>query len=773
LSLTVTVDVVSTRPRILLVALAILRGSAAEASAPASIGGIVVRMFRLWVVIALVGCAHSDAVPCERGTDHDRTCPAGNACDDIHHLCVEPSQLTSCIGMPDRAECMAGTEAGFCDGEICLPLRCGDGVAIGGEPCDGNDFRGETCLDHGFYTDTPLTCSASCEITTEQCVATCGDDIIEPAHELCDGQDPASVSCSDFGYGAGSLSCLRCGPGFEACKYFGWHTPVFTSNLMSDIDATSDTNVWAVGISAQVKHFDGADWRTFDLSVCSVSPSAALFGVDVVGDDDVWIAGRDGSSHGLVIHIVGASCTTYVQSTTGTFTDIAVSGPNDVWLARNGVTHFDGQAFTQSDATSATRVWAVGATDVYAAAASSSSTTLRHWDGTSWTTVPVNGSPGIYTATGTAANDLYIGGIQGSDAILLHWDGATWTTLFEGVISGQITSIQRVGTRLFVGTSSPAAVYEYDGAGWARLDSPSMTGTAIVTATPTSHLYGIATNESQLFRYDGNSVADEMQPVGVVTHAIALRQDQVFATLASGELHLWNGATWTNDSGASGVSDVATDGAGSIYTIGSAGLLTRTLASPTWTTLDGTASGARLWVVAPDDIWVLDSRKLLHFNGTTTDIVPCATCTATSSVNDLWGTGNDIFAVGNDDNVMHWNGSSWTTTTVAPQLEAVYGWAPNDVVAVASTGALYHYDGTSWTILSDSGQPVAALWGTSSSDIFVGSDQGAVAHYDGARWSPVDLANQGISVITGAGDSVFFFDITTSSSHRLVRTTPW
>jgi hypothetical protein len=76
-------------------------------------------------------------------------------------------------------------------------------------------------------------------------------------------------------------------------------------------------------------------------------------------------------------------------------------------------------------------------------------------------------------------------------------------------------------------------------------------------------------------------------------------------------------------------------------------------------------------------------------------------------------------------------------------------------------------------MFSDTGQPVSAMWGTSSSDLFVGSDKGAVAHYDGARWSPVDLATQGINVITGAGDSVFFFDVAASSSHRLVRTTPW
>src|SRR4051812_40890913 len=108
-------------------------------------------MWRFVLVVTLAACTHTNAVQCEQGTDHERTCPGGNVCDDVHHLCAVPDQLTSCVGMADHTECTAGPQAGFCDMEVCVPLLCGDGVAIGGEPCDGTDFHGQTCLDHGFY----------------------------------------------------------------------------------------------------------------------------------------------------------------------------------------------------------------------------------------------------------------------------------------------------------------------------------------------------------------------------------------------------------------------------------------------------------------------------------------------------------------------------------------------------------------------------------------------------------------------------------------------
>jgi len=60
----------------------------------------------------------------------------------------------------------------------------------------------------------------------------------------------------------------------------------------------------------------------------------------------------------------------------------------------------------------------------------------------------------------------------------------------------------------------------------------------------------------------------------------------------------------------------------------------------------------------------------------------------------VWGSsGNDVFAVGSDGNILHYDGSSWTpmTSGTANALDGVWGSSGNDVFAVGSGGNILHY----------------------------------------------------------------------------------
>ncbi len=39
---------------------------------------------------------------------------------------------------------------------VSAAATCGDGVTIGGEICDGQDFGGKTCMDFGYYAPESL-----------------------------------------------------------------------------------------------------------------------------------------------------------------------------------------------------------------------------------------------------------------------------------------------------------------------------------------------------------------------------------------------------------------------------------------------------------------------------------------------------------------------------------------------------------------------------------------------------------------------------------------
>jgi cysteine-rich repeat protein len=119
-----------------------------------------------WVVVlALASCVSSNSQVCAFGV-----CPDGTVCDPVHPLCVTAEQLTACAGKTATDECTAGTLAGHCLDNVCLPTVCGDGVAEFGEMCDDGNTNGDD------------NCSADCLSDR-----TCGNGVIDVSKgEQCD-----------------------------------------------------------------------------------------------------------------------------------------------------------------------------------------------------------------------------------------------------------------------------------------------------------------------------------------------------------------------------------------------------------------------------------------------------------------------------------------------------------------------------------------------------------------------------------------------------------
>ena len=105
------------------------------------------------------------------------------------------------------------------DTSQCVNAECGDGVAEGAEPCDGDDLSGATCgsIGQGFVDGT-LECNGTCDgwVTTGCRAPECGDGVAEGA-EVCDGSDLGTATCTTVpgGFDAGTLACN------DACD--GWN----------------------------------------------------------------------------------------------------------------------------------------------------------------------------------------------------------------------------------------------------------------------------------------------------------------------------------------------------------------------------------------------------------------------------------------------------------------------------------------------------------------------------------------------------------------------
>jgi hypothetical protein len=104
------------------------------------------------------------------------------------------------------------------------------------------------------------------------------------------------------------------------------------------------------------------------------------------------------------------------------------------------------------------------------------------------------------------------------------------------------------------------------------------------------------------------------------------------------------------------------------------------------------------------------------------------------------GTG---FAVGINSLLLRNDGSGWVQLMGSPgqlSLTSVWGSSVQDMFVVGEQGRILHYDGVSWTSqTSGTGEDLTEVWGSSGSDVYAVGRSGTVLHYDGSAWTPLDL----------------------------------
>lgn len=197
---------------------------------------------------------------CSQGcTDEVPGAECGNAIVEIGETCDDGNTTpedgcdASCI-----AEFVEGD--GVCDTanhetcansqEDCCP-DCDGGSMGPGEQCDGNDFGGITCADF-CYTGGTLTCTAACQLDTTTCsgLPTCGNDAADCGEE-CDTNDLRSQTCEALGFESGTLACgSGCTFDTGGCTNRLWY-------LSEDFEAGLGANwvthgMWEVGTPAAV-----------------------------------------------------------------------------------------------------------------------------------------------------------------------------------------------------------------------------------------------------------------------------------------------------------------------------------------------------------------------------------------------------------------------------------------------------------------------------------------------------------------------------------------
>jgi|GEM_PF-1366380 len=165
-----------------------------------------------------------------------------------------------------------------------------------------------------------------------------------------------------------------------------------------------------------------------------------------------------------------------------------------------------------------------------------------------------------------------------------------------------------------------------------------------------------------------------------------------------------------------------------------------------------------VWGSSSTDVFAVgDNGLILHYNGSNWSQMDSGTATDLLSI---WGSSaSDIYTAGDDGFIFHYNGSVWSKldSPISYAFYDIWGTSGEDIFFAGPS--IYHYDGSGWLNMSDDFWGFDKIWGSSGSDVFAVSGSSKIFHYDGNMWSEMDSgSDSGFYALWGSSSSnVYFF----------------
>ena len=740
---------------------------------------------RLVALLLVCACVQSREVPCDDG----RLCPAGNTCDDVNHRCLSPEQTAACAGHAEGEDCTLTGITGVCQGGVCEPLICGDGVRTGTESCDGSDLGGATCKTAGFYEPDGLACTPFCTFDTSQCKAFCGDGIVQ-TEELCDGAPPAAT-CVDDGFDAGALGCsVSCGASFAHCGRFGWRAEPTGLDFQASLTGKSSADLWVTGTAGgagAVAHYDGTAW-----SIAVTIAGHQLGRIVEVSPDDLWTIDAVTASH-AVLRIRGGQATVVSDIPAGTYEDLLALGADDVYVATSdvGILHWNGATWQPVGALASVAtpcgfcemsISGTGPTDLWVAQTDG---TLVHWDGVSWQPAPLTTLVKRISAT-SPTNVWIIGRTAANIPVAARWDGAAWTTYpRQNATTTYISVVALADNDVWI-AENIGVVDHYDGVTWtssgSRMTPPSSTSGFGSLLAVDRQILG-ATAEGFVSRYAGQLVGRYDTPIfGRARGAWSSSSVDSWMVTDRNEIWHYDGARWTlnfTTPAGTGVLDGMFGSAADNVWAWSTTRVAFHFDGTVWATVPAVGSDSVAWGTSATDMWFFGSAAA-HFDGvaqTSVFVLPRGKFSSVSGVSST-----EIWAATNAGEVYRWDGAAWTLDYTAPTLlKSLVALGAGEVIAVGPDRRAFHRVGGTWeTTFLPVLSGLTSVAGTAPADVFATTGSELV-HFDGTAWTAVrvptdvDIAGtniSGVDVHAGFVD-LLYPTMLTQQIRRLVRTRPW
>ncbi|WP_050725572.1 hypothetical protein [Vulgatibacter incomptus] len=688
-------------------------------------------------------------------------CGSGSTCANNQCICVPLGcdEVGAACGLVDNG-CGGALDCGTCgDGStcrdnqcVCSPLTCADLGAACGAVADGcggtldcgGCGNGGSCVDNQCAcvpeTDLALCRNAGAEcgpiVVTDSCggvrvIADCGTCIgaevcgLEQAN-VCGSATPAWRWEQPFTgenlkavWGFAADDTWAVGSNGAIVHWDGTATrivPSGTTANLHDVWGSAPDDVWAAGDAGTLLHFDGASWSPVEshltTPIVSISGHAA---------NDVWAIASDATGS-LSLHFNGTDWRIVPVSVLGagqTLRRVRAIAPDGVWAvgSKGTVLRWNGTMWERNDPGSATAdfqdVWGETGSHVFVIGGipngSTTTPVVRRWVLTAW--MPISYTTGLSTL---------------NDAPLRIWGEAT---------TGNPWLVSRAasGNRLYRWLPNTTAWFE-------ETTKLAMPRPLAVGGTPNGDLW-VSGEGGQLKRQDGSTFAPLTEPALSCSVVFALGQDAwagcgpnvyarettgwtalpalppvtnatitaiwassptnvwVASTVYDSRIFRWDGAAWTLER-AEAYKVLALTGDENGMWLGGDTNLLRRLEGATNTKIPNVPSSVvrglySAW--AGHAVAVGTSGKIGVYDGATwTWTTPVTSSTLFTAVHG--SSPDDVWAIANGGDAVHWNGGSWTRSRIGTKdLVSITVVSPTEAWALDTDGLLYGWNGTDWS----------------------------------------------------------------------------
>jgi hypothetical protein len=357
------------------------------------------------------------------------------------------------------------------------------------------DCGGWTCREGNVCAAAPTYCAPPAAV--EACL---GQGLADLQACTLPGASGDSAVCR----GGACFSCAAT-PDIEGCTQAGWTAMMSpTTTDLTSVLADARGDAYAGGADGSLLHYDGVAWSRVSAAP-SVPRVAALAGS---GPSDVYVAG----SNNRVFHFDGTSWTD-LQSPAPTITGIWSPGPGAVI------------------------VWGLSGAWQYA--------------GGAWNATPLY-SGRIDAIAGTGPADLFAFSTIGNVSTIRHYDGATWTTQDQTTNNAVLSGIWAAGSSVAFAVGVPGTginvplILRFDGSAWNDDNSSGVVGVrlASVWAADVDHAFAAGDNNTLLAREAGTWQIMCSTPYDRSLNLVAVHgsgPDDVFAVGTSGTILHYTG----------------------------------------------------------------------------------------------------------------------------------------------------------------------------------------------------------------------------------------